>query len=191
MPESQGDFLQFLWWPDGDLTKDLEEYQMNVHLIGWSSSLSCPNFALQKDANEVEKIVGADTADVLKSFYVNNCLCSEESVDLAVERMHGVHCACAYGGFNLAKFLSNNKVVLESIPEEACAHEVRSLELGNNYYRIKRALSIQWGIESDMSSFRINIKEQLLTLRGILSNISSIYNPLGIAAPFLLVGKKI
>ena len=105
--------------------------------------------------------------------------------------MHGVHCACAYGGFNLAKFLSNNKVVLESIPEEACAYGVRSLELGNNYYRIKRALSIQWGIESDMSSFRINIKEQLLTLRGILSNISSIYNPLGIAAPFLLVGKRI
>ena len=109
---------------------------MDVHLFGWSSSLSCSNFTLQKDANDVQKIVGADTADVLKSFYVNNCLCSEESVDLAVERMHGVHCACAYGGFNLAKFISNNKVVLESIPEEACAHGVRSLELGNNYYRI-------------------------------------------------------
>ena len=143
MPESQGDFLQFLWWPDGDLTKDLEEYQMNVYLFGRSSSLSCSNFALQKAANDVEKVVGADTADVLRSFYVNNCLCSEESVDLAVKRMHGVHCACAYGGFNLAKFISNNKVVLESISEKACAHGVRSLELGNSYYPIKRALSIR------------------------------------------------
>jgi len=40
VPERQRDFLRFLWWPDGDLTHDLEEYQMNVHLVGAVSSLS-------------------------------------------------------------------------------------------------------------------------------------------------------
>ena len=40
VPEGQRDFLRFLWWPDGDLTHDLEEYQMNVHLVGAVSSLS-------------------------------------------------------------------------------------------------------------------------------------------------------
>ena len=42
-----------------------------------------------------------------------------------------------------------------------------------------------------MFGFRIVIKDQPLTRRGILSTISSVYDPLGIAAPFLLVGKKI
>ena len=34
VPEYHRDFLRFLWWPDGDLLRDLEEYQMNVHLFG-------------------------------------------------------------------------------------------------------------------------------------------------------------
>lgn len=38
VPEGQRDFLHFLWWPDGDLTQNLEEYQMNVHLFG---AVSC------------------------------------------------------------------------------------------------------------------------------------------------------
>ena len=41
-----------------------------------------------------------------------------------------------------------------------------------------------------MFGFRI-VKDQPLTRMGILSTISSVYDLLGIAAPFLLVGKKI
>jgi len=48
VPEGQRDFLCFLWWPDGDLTQNLEEYQMNVHLFGAVSLPSCSNYALQK-----------------------------------------------------------------------------------------------------------------------------------------------
>ena len=91
----------------------------------------------------------------------------------------------------MAKFVSNSKTVLESIPEEAHATGVKSLELGSDYYPVERALGVQWAIESDMFGFRIVIKDNPLTRRGILSIISSIYDPLGMAAPFLLVGKKI
>ena len=50
---------------------------------------------------------------------------------------------------------------------------------------------MQQAIESDTYGFRIILKDQPLTRRGILSTISSVYDPLGIAAPFLLVGKSI
>ena len=165
---------------------------MNVHLFGAVSSPSCSNFALRKAADDAEEIVGTEAADVLrKNFYVDDCLRSEGKEDTAIERIRDVRHACAHGGFNLAKFISNSKNVLESIPEEVRAPEVRSLELGSDYYPVERALSVQWAIESDMFGFRIVIKDQPLTRRGILSTISSVYDPLGIAAPFLLVGKKI
>ena len=91
----------------------------------------------------------------------------------------------------MAKFVSSSKAVLVSIPEEARSQEVRSLELGGDYYPVERALGVQWAIESDMFSFIVVVKDQPLTRRGIPSTMSSVYDPLGIAAPFLLVGKKI
>ena len=154
VPEGQRDFLRFLCWPDGDLTQDLEEYQMNVHLFGAVSSPSCSNFALKKAADDAEKIVGTEAADVLrKNFYVDDCLRSEGKEDTAIERILDARHACAHGGFNLAKFASNNKNVLESIPEEVRAPEVGSLELGSGYYPVERALGVQWAIESDMFGF--------------------------------------
>ena len=43
--------LRFLWWPDGDLEKEPEEYRMVKHLFGVTSSPSCANFCLQKAAS--------------------------------------------------------------------------------------------------------------------------------------------
>ena len=58
VPKYHRDFLRFLWWPDGDLSRDLEEYQMNVHLFGAVSSPSCSNFALRRVADDAENHVG-------------------------------------------------------------------------------------------------------------------------------------
>ena len=81
--------------------------------------------------------------------------------------------------------------MLESVPEEARSQGVKLLELGDCFLPVERALRVQWAIESDTFGFTIIVKDQPLTRRGILSTISSVYDPLGIAAPFLLVGKQI
>ena len=44
--EEDQTFLHFLWWPEGNLDENLEEYQMVVHLFGAASSPACSNFAL-------------------------------------------------------------------------------------------------------------------------------------------------
>ena len=40
--------LRFLWWEDGDLSKNPVDHQMLVHLFGASSSPCCASFALKK-----------------------------------------------------------------------------------------------------------------------------------------------
>ena len=46
-------------------------------------------------------------------------------------------------------------------------------------------------MENDTLGFKVNLKEKPLTRRGVLSVLSSIYDPLGFGAPFLLKGKQI
>ena len=105
--------------------------------------------------------------------------------------MHNVIDACAHGGFHLTKLTSNDRRVLETIPTEERTKELRSLDLNHHCIPVERALGVHWHVESEKFRFRITIKDKPLTRRGILSTIGSIYDPLGIAAPVLLPGKKI
>ena len=56
---------------------------------------------------------------------------------------------------------------------------------------VERVLGVSWCIENDVFNFRIVLKDKPLTRRGILSTISSIYDPLGFAAPVMLPMKKL
>ena len=105
--------------------------------------------------------------------------------------MKDVKKVCESGGFNLTKFVGNTEAIINSIPQEHRADNVRNLELGQEQLPIERALGVIWCIESDAFNFRIELKDKPCTRRGILSTISSIYDPLGFIAPVVLVGKKI
>ena len=56
--ETHRNFLQFLWWEDGDITKRPVEYRMTVHLFGAGSSPGCANYGLKKIADDYEEECG-------------------------------------------------------------------------------------------------------------------------------------
>ena len=73
--EEDRDFLRFLWWPEGDLTKELAEFRMTVHLFGAVSSPSCASFALRKTADDNQSDFPAAVVQTVKeNFYVDDCL---------------------------------------------------------------------------------------------------------------------
>ena len=186
------DVLRFLSWPDGDMNRPLEEFQKTVHLFGAVSSPSCANFALRKTAtdnesNYDEKVIST----ILKNFYVDNCLKSVQTVDEAVQLIDDLGDACSKGGFRLTKWISNNRTVLESVPECERAKEVKDLDLDHNDLPLGRALAVQWCVETDTFRFGITMNERQPTRRGILSAVSSIYDPLGLISPFVLPAKVI
>ena len=192
VPVYQRDFMRFLWWPDGDLNAELAEYRMTVHPFGAVSSPSCSNFALRNAANENEEEIGNAIANTLRrNFYVDDCLRSVGTEAEGKDQIDGLRKACAKGGFRLTKFISNRRSVLESIPEEERSKDVKTLDLNYDDLPVERALGVQWCVESDTFGFRIVVKEKPLTRRGILSTVSSIYDPLGFAAPFTLTAKKL
>ena len=192
VPVRYRDYLCFLWWQDGDMLKEPEEYRMTVHLFGAASSPGCSNFALKSAANDNENSLGSAAAEFLRrDFYVDDGLKSVPTTEEAVQLVHDAKEMCSRGGFNLHKFRSNSRKVLEEILEADRAEEVKSLNFNRETHLTERALGVQWSIEADMFKFIIALKDRPCTRRGILSTVSSIFDPLGFVAPVLLEGKSI
>ena len=191
--EDHRDFFRFLWWEHGNYeTEEPTEFRMRVHLFGAVSSPSVANFGLQQAANDGENMFGSETADFVRSdFYVDDGLKSVATEDAAISLIINARGLCANRGLRLHKFVSNSSVVLDSIPLEDRAKCVENLDLLNDAAPIERVLGVQWAIDSDCFQFRITLKDRPATRRGILSAVSSVYDPLGFLAPFVLNGKRI
>lgn len=190
VPLEDCDALRFLWWPDNDLTKQPEEYQMMVHLFGSVSSPSCANFALRRTAEDNRRYFDVEAVNTVKrNFYVDDCLKSVRNEERAMLLAEWLRRLLAKGGFRLTKWLSNSRKVIESIPESERAESVKEICL--NKLPVERALGVQWNVESDTFGFKIVVKDRPTTRRGLLSIVASVYDPLGFAAPYILPAKAV
>ncbi|KAK3715341.1 hypothetical protein QZH41_001342 [Actinostola sp. cb2023] len=100
---------------------------------------------------------------------------------------------CTHGGFHLTKFVCNRRSVTQTLPAEECSSKLATQDLAMGEYNIliERALGVQWCVESDVLGFHITVTNKPPTRRGILSTVASIYDPLGIVAPFTMPAKRI
>ena len=83
-----------------------------------------------------------------------------------------------------------SKKLLLSIPDSQRRIGAKDQDLSGQLPN-EKALGIFWEIGEDAFIFKIKLDERVLTKRVMLSVISSIYDPLGFAAPFVLEGRKI
>ena len=177
--------LPFLWWPDGNLDLEREEYMMTVHLFGAVSSPSCANFALKKTAADNQADFSSEAVRTVdRNFYVDDCLKFIDSEEDAIHLSSELSQLLKRGGFRLTRWLSNKPKVVESVPELDRAASVRDFDFDHTL--TERALGVQWHVTSDTFGFKIATKDKPPTRRGILSMISSIYDPLGFVATFHL-----
>ena len=191
VPKEQHTYMRFLWWPNGDPTNEHMDYEMKVHLFGAVSSPSCANFALKQAASDGSSFSKEAASMLRKDFYVDDLLKSFEGDAEAVCLVKEAQEMCASKGFNLTKIISNSEEVLKSFPGDKLAKSMENLDLSKQSWPVERALGVTWQIETDSFVFKINIENISMTRRGILSSISSIYDPLGLVAPFLLKGRKV
>lgn len=195
--EGYRDYLRFFWWPNGNTDLEPKEYRMTVHLFGAKSSPSCCNFGLNQLASDYEAEVGAAAAEFVRNdFYVDDGLKSVSTESEAIGLINTTQDLFSKGGLRLHKFASNSEEVLLSIPEADRAikndelHRVPDINCSSQPL-IERALGMYWSISSDVFQYKIVLFDRPLTRRGILSTIGTIYDPLGLIAPIILVGRQI
>ena len=165
---------------------------MLVHLFGGASSPSCVNYALKTTADHNREDFDAAAVETVKrNFYEDDCLRSV-ATDTQAVRLAGQLCELlSKGGFRLAKWLSNSREVINSVPESERTPSVKDLDLDKNSALTERVLGVQWNVQADTFSFKIASKEKPATRRGILSIVSSIYDPLGFISLCILPAKGI
>ena len=194
VPEADRDLLRFLWWPGGDVSAELKDFRMKVHIFGAASSPSCSNFALRRTAEDSQSLFSTEVTDTARSnFYVDDCLRSAPTVEEARTIATEVQAVCARGGFHLTKFVSNKEGVLDEIPPQDRDDQSEQKELDlEERPKVKKALGVKWNMVEDTFGFCVNLREmKTVTRRQILSIIGAVYDPLGIAGPITLSGKLI
>ena len=184
---SYRDYLRFLWYEDCDLSKQPTVYRMNKHLFGASSSPNCANFGMKQLTQDFKTDSNAEACSFVKTnFYMDDGLASTSSDEKAISLIKDTVSLCDKIGLNLHKFTTNSKTVRQYVNDVYSTERLKELP-GSP----ERLLGVIWCCESDTFQFRVTINNKPLTRRGILSIVSTIYDPLGFIAPFILEGKKI
>ena len=171
--------LCYLWWPNGDTSREPKTYQMLVPIFGAKSSLSVAGYALRKTSKDNGQDFSAVVVEaVFKDFYVDDLLKSFADEERAVNLSRQIRDLLARGGFQLTKWISNRRDVLPAFPVEERAPHIKDLDLKSESLPLDRALGIHWDVEHDMINFVFGKGEQPENRKGVLSSISTVYDPL-------------
>lgn len=184
------DALRFVWFQGDDTGGPSVTYRMTSHLFGGVWSPSCANYALQQLTKEfAEEFPQVVLDTVLHNFYIDDCLKSVKTLDIAVPLASEVRQLLAKRGFRLTKVFSNSPELMTTIPKEEWGKSFSAIDVSLDKLPTERALGMLWDISSDNFKYDIQLKDTPKTKRGLLSTLSTVYDPLGWVSPFILRAK--
>ena len=184
--------LRFLWFKEDDLDGEIEELEFFVHVFGVKSSPPAANYAVKQTAKDNKSNASPETVKVMENqLYVDDCLNSEGSVKETLLRITELNALAATSGFQFVKYTSNSKEVLNSLDPDLLLPDLKELNLRQDGLPTHKALGVYWDPSNDSLTFRIQLQPRPVTRRGILSMLSQVFDPLGIALPYLVYGRRI
>ncbi|XP_042212717.1 uncharacterized protein LOC121859809, partial [Homarus americanus] len=180
------DALGSLWWENGDLSREPVTYRMKVHIFGGVWSPSCATYALRRTFQDHRSEFPDMVAQAEVTFYVDHLLMSLDSSNEASMLACQLRRLLACGGFRLT---NNHKGVLATIPLEERQNALKEIDLRQDKLPMERTLGVRWLLEGDQLAIKVQPNSRPATRRGVLSLVSSIYDPLGFVAPFIIRAK--
>lgn len=126
-------------------------------------------------------------ARIKSDFYVDNLLTSFDTVDDGASVYNALVKLFGTGGFPLVQFASSARHLLEKVPVDIRA--TPELDLDLDRLPIERTLGYLWNCQHDTLVFQFKELEAADTKRAILAAVSSIFDPVGLLSPVVLVAK--
>ena len=180
--------LRFLWRDSPD--SETEVYQYERHIFGAKCAPTCSNYALLQNARDNQPDFPVAAAAVEWNFYMDDFFKSVESVARALKIYGELVELCKKGKFRLTKWISNEREVIDQVPESERAASVKTID-EHTAMPTERALGVGWDTQQDHFVFKVKKRNPAITRRQVLSLIASLFDPLGFLAPFLVRAKII
>ena len=160
-------------------------YDHGRHIFGAKSSPTCVNYALQQVGRDCRDDNGMVAKLINRNFYRDNFVKSVASEEDTVDVYRSLRKSLADRCFRLTKSICNSEKVMEQkSPEDRSVALSKTLEAEPLAPFI---LGLQWNVVSDnLEIWRGTVKEvpAKVTQRIVLSQISSVFHPLGMFSPF-------
>ncbi|XP_075534522.1 uncharacterized protein LOC142568489 [Dermacentor variabilis] len=188
--EDHQNYLRFLWFKDNDISREIIECRMKVHVFGNSPSPAVSTYGLRRTAQQAAPRFGEDARKFIeRDFYVDDALKSLPSEEDAISLLQRTQKMLATANIRLHKIASNRQNVLNAFPREDHAQGLKNLDFGTDASLTQRSLGLLWDIGDDSFVFRAPRQDRPYTRRGVLSTVNSLYDPLGFVAPITVQGK--
>ena len=176
--------LRFLYH---DENGNLIHLRMQSHLYGgvWCSALA--TFCLRRICRDFD--CSPLVTDVIyQSFYVDDLARSVIDAVEGCKVIRETRSALMKGSFNLTQIYSNSSVINESIEPACRADAVKDLDLNVT----SKCLGIKWDIQADQFIYQFRLMcpgGSRVTRRSVLSQVSSMYDPLGLTSCVQIRGR--
>ncbi|XP_050527955.1 uncharacterized protein LOC126898049 [Daktulosphaira vitifoliae] len=163
----------------------IEIYKLTTVTYGMSPSSFLATACLRTLASQEENYYPSACSEIKNNFYMDDYLGGTDTIESAVQLRDDLICIFQRAGMSLCKWLSNKNTVVDDTVENK--NNERAFES-----TITKILGLTWDPANDMFIFKINLNiyaESDLTKRKILSEVASIYDPLGLLGPVIIRAK--
>ncbi|XP_058456569.1 uncharacterized protein LOC131433966 [Malaya genurostris] len=165
----------------------IQSYELLTVTYGLASSSFLATRTLKQLAEDEGEAYPLGGPALRNNFYVDDFIAGAESIEEAIKLQTEITELLSKGGFVLRKWTSNKLQVLQGLStDEIGTHS--PLKFDEN--ETVKALGIAWEPEEDKLRFDININQKgNTTKRALLSEISQLFDPLGLVTPVIIRGK--
>ena len=158
---------------------------MTRHAYGVGPAGFCALSAVRKTADDNECNAPKEVCDIpRRNTYIDDTLYSHPDPFVLKSHTHDLIKLYKSGKFVLRKILSNSKPLIASLPDELLASNSKDIALHG--LPTKSTLGLKWDAQCDNFGVKVDLKDKPKNWRGLLSQLHSIFTPLGMLQPFTL-----
>lgn len=180
----QRKYQAILWRHSSE--EPISTYLLNTVTYGVTTSSFLSLRTLQQLATEHSTQFPLASQVVLNNMFVDDILTGGDSLGFTMKLKSELIDLLRLGGFELRKWSSNSSELLKDVPSH---HQELIFQENKTENPSIKVLGLKWNPLSDVFSYDVHLDHVSPTKRNILSQISRVYDPLGLITPVVLFAK--